>query len=139
MPRLPRLQPNIAQLQRGVRHPAWPAPGFFRLKQVRKGPWTPALIWAECPMVIPEPLENTSDPADWCCPTDPWRGPRWLRATIGDDEVDPLEVWARGQKITAQEYFWRLALRAWAVAEAPREPEAAPYQPVNLSRQPSLF
>jgi hypothetical protein len=90
-------------------------------------------------MVIPEPLEDASDPADWCCPTDPWRGPRWLRATIGDDEVDPLEVWARGQKITEQEFRWRSALREWAVAEAPYEPEAQPREPVSLSRQPSLF
>jgi hypothetical protein len=136
MARLPRLPPNIAQLQRGVRHPAWPEPGWFKLRLARRGPWIPALIWQPCPMV--EPFE-ASDPADWCCPTDPWRGPRWLRATIGDDEVDPLDVWARGQKITAQEYYWRLAVRAWAVAEAPHEPEASPRQPINLSRQPALF
>jgi hypothetical protein len=90
-------------------------------------------------MVLPEPLEATSDPADWCYPTDPWRGPRWLRASIADKEADPLEVWARGARITPQEYYHRFALTEWAKAYAPGQPEAAPRQRVNLTRQPSLF
>jgi hypothetical protein len=148
MPRQPALKPTIAELRRGGKVAHLPEPGYFRLKRIRGGPWIPALIWAPCPMVLAEPRgelvaigenEFTEPPEYWCRPADPWRGPRWLRATIGDDEVDPLDVWQWGSRITAAEYHHRMALREWAIRHAPQQPEALPRQRVNLTRQPSLL
>lgn len=118
-----------------------PEPGWFRLKLARRGVWVPALIWQPCPFV--EPLEAWGEmpgepPEDWCRPTDPWRGPRVLRARIGDDEADPLEVWSRGYRVGEAEYRWRVALREWARTQ-PAEPEAQPRRAVDLSGNPSLF
>lgn len=113
-----------------------PEPGFFKLRVAKKGPWVPALIWRPCPMVIPEPLEATPDPEEWCRPTE---RPRPLRATIGTRDADPQEVWTSGRWITPREYHWRLGLGKWAAEEAPSEPEAKPYQPVDLTRSPALF
>jgi len=139
-----------------------PAPGFFKLKFARGGPWIPAIIWRPCPLVIPEPLEEYTEPPEyWCYPTEAssppsqvWsctqelppqlvaEGPTmWsgLWARIGDDEVDPLEVWGRGPQIGPAEYLWRLRLREWAVQFAPAEPEANPKRPADLASLPSLF
>lgn len=139
MNRLPALRPHIGRVIAGYTT-SLPQPGFFKLRLVRQGPWVPAIIWQPCPMIEPEPLEATSDPADWCHPTDPWRGPRWLRARIGDDEADPLEVWMRGKRITAAEYHHRVALAAWATVWKPDEaPEANPRAKVDLTKQAALF
>jgi hypothetical protein len=114
-----------------------PEPGFFVLRQARGGAWVPAIIWRPCPLILPDPLEETAPgPEDWCLPTD---RPRPLRARIGDKETSPFEVWERGREIGIEEYSWRLALREWAVAFAPAQPEANPKAPANLARLPSLF
>jgi hypothetical protein len=147
--RRPALRPHIGQLKRGVRILNRPEPAFFVVRLVRKGPFIPALIWRECPFVIPEPLEEFSQPPDyWCRPIDPWRGPVVLRARIGDDEADPYEVWERGRidpviletgQPAWRVYEWRMGLREWALTHAPAQPEAQPRQPVRLEILPSLF
>lgn len=70
-------------------------PGFFRMRLVRGGPWVPASIWVQCPMVVPDmpaalhvnatpcdrcqagmglphapqcPWSMVEDPEDWCRP-----------------------------------------------------------------------
>lgn len=134
--RQPALPLNIAQLTAGRRIISEPEPCFMRLKQVRGGPWIPAIIWLPCPLIEPIPYELTPDPEDWCRPTD---RPRVLRARIGDAEASPYEVWERGYKIFQAEYLWRLALREWAVTHAREQPEANPRQRVDLGRLPSLF
>jgi hypothetical protein len=138
-----------------------PEPAYLKLKLRRGGVWVPAIIWRPCPMVIPEPIEEYAEPPEyWCYPTESaappsqiWsctpelthlveQGPTiWsgLRACIGDEEVDPLEVWGRGPRIDVVEYRWRLALRNWAVNHAPAQPEARPKEPVDLAKLPSLF
>jgi hypothetical protein len=125
MPRLPKLPPNIAQLQRGVRHPAWPEPGWFKLRLARRGPWIPAII---------ERIDHEPGNPENILDTGPI-----LVATIGDRDADPLEVWERGSTITEQEYRWRLALRDWANAHAPEQPEAKPHKEARLDKLPSLF
>lgn len=127
--------------RRRARSPAHPEPGFFRLRRVKRGPWLPALIWVECPFVIPEPAsllgEPGEPPEEWCRPTDPWRGPRWHRAEIDGADADPLEVWVWGQRITPQHYHHLVALRGW---QRRWEPEtAAATRPADLKKQPSLF
>ena len=131
--RRPALPPHIGLLLRGVRHAAYPEPGFFKLRLRRHGPWVPALIWRPCPLILPDPAIA---PEDWCMPTERSRP---LRSRIGDAEADPLEVWERGRKIPAHEYIWRLELRDWAVQHDPRQPEARPQEPANLGQLPSLF
>jgi hypothetical protein len=171
MPRLPAERPHIGLLLRGVRNPAYAEPGFFVLRQAKNGPLVAAIIWRPCPMVIPEPSEEfTETPEYWCYPTEvasspsqvwsctpelppqlidqgptTWQG---LRARIGDDEADPLEVWARGRVdplVVARRlapdkaYQYRMARREWAVTYAPAEPEANPRAAADLSKLPSLF
>lgn len=131
-------RPTLQRLLVRRRIAGSPEPGFYRLRLARKGPWVPALIWRPCPFIIPEPLsiEDTPAPDDWCKPTERSRP---LRATIGDKEADPHEVWITAQWTTPQEYYWRLKLRKWAIDSAPHEPEAKPRQAVDLTRAPALF
>jgi hypothetical protein len=150
MPRLPALPSrhlplDVAQRFAGkssIDRPAnlltsEPEPAYLKLKLRRGGPWVPAIIWRPCPLILPDPLDETAPgPEDWCMPTDRARP---LRARIGDDEVSPLEVWGRGPRIDVVEYRWRLALRNWAVNHAPAQPEARPKEPVDLAKLPSLF
>jgi hypothetical protein len=114
-----------------------PEPGYFKLRFVRRGPWVPAIIWRPCPLILPDPLEATAPgPEQWCCPAERSRA---LRARIGDREASPDEVWERGREIPEHEYIWRLAVRDWAMAYQPTQPEANPRKAVDLSAQPSLF
>jgi hypothetical protein len=161
MPRLPalpsrRLPIDVAKRfagvpsydrPKGIRVLGEPEPGYFKLRQARKGPWVPAIIWRPCPLILPEPwrsaivgatllLEETPGPEDWCVPTERARP---LRARIGDKEASPFEVWERGREIELAEYSWRLALREWAVAYAPAQPEANPRKSADLAKLPSLF
>lgn len=134
--RQPKLPLNIAQLTAGRRFIAYPEPCFMKLKQTRKGPWVPAIIWLPCPLIEPILYELTPAPEDWCRPTE---RARQLRARIGDMEVSPYEVWERGQKITQAEYRWRMALREWAGTHAREQPEANPRRQIDLNLLPSLF
>jgi|1185.fasta_scaffold1181288_1 hypothetical protein len=137
--RLPAVRPNITQLLAPKRMAGRPEPGFFQLKLVRHGPWVRALIWRPCPLILPKPgLDEhvTPAPEDWCLPTERARP---LRATIGEREVDPQEVWERGQRITAKQYHYLAGVNRHAVRHAPTAPEAQPRQPVNLTITPSLF
>jgi hypothetical protein len=114
-----------------------PRPGYFTLKLARRAPLVPAIIWRPCPLILPDPFEATAPGSEqWCEPTE---RPRALRARIGEDEADPIEVWTRGSDIDAREYVWRLARRDWAVRYAPASPEANPRQKVQLDKLPSLF
>jgi hypothetical protein len=128
--------PALPQRRRRGMFAGYPEPGFFRMKLVRGGPWVPALIWRPCPIVIPQPLETTPGPEDWCRPLDRSRP---LLARIGEREADPFDVWTYGRRIGAAEYHWRLALGKWAQTHAPLDPEANPRARVDLARQPSLF
>jgi hypothetical protein len=126
----------------GIRVLSEPEPGYFKLRQARRGPWVPAIIWRPCPLILPEPwrhggtmLEETPGPEDW----GPTERARPLRARIGDRETSPFEVWQRGRMIDQAEYAWRLALFRWAIDHAPGQPEANPRKPVALDRLPSLF
>ena len=134
--RQPALKPTIARLQAAGKIAHRPEIGWYKLKLIRRGPWVPAIIWCPCPMAGPD---DSPDPADWGHATDPWRGPRWLRARIGDAEADPLLVWERGYRIGRAEYEWRLQLSRWAKRHAPEQPEARARETVDLTQQPSLF
>jgi hypothetical protein len=150
MARLPALPPRGLPLEitrhyvgrpiydrpRLMRIASEPQPGYFKTRLVRRGVWVPAIIWLPCPLILPEPLDQTPGPEDWCCPTE---RPRLLRARIGHDEADPYDVWVRGSDITAAEYAWRLARGDWAKRFAPAQPEANPKKPANLAQLPSLF
>ena len=114
-----------------------PRPGYFALKLARRAVLVPAIIWQPCPLILPDQLDALAPgPEQWCCPTERSRP---LRARIGEDEADPIEVWTRGSDIDAREYVWRLGLREWAMVYAPTQPEANPRKPVDLAAQPSLF
>jgi len=134
--RKPAAPVTLQRLLAPIRILGEPQPGHFKMRLVKRGPWVPALIWRPCPLILPDPLELTPAPEDWCLPTE---RPRMLRARIGTTEADPFEVWTNGQRITAREYHWRLDLARYATDHAPLDPEADPRRRVDLSRAPSLF
>jgi hypothetical protein len=109
----------------GVRIISRPEPGYFKLRFARGGAWVPARIWKiNHEPGVPDNILDT--------------GPI-LMATIGTREVDPHEVWERGQRIDQREYDHRLALADWTAHYAPHEPEANPKRRVDLSHASSLF
>jgi hypothetical protein len=87
-------------------------------------------------MILPDLLADTPAPEDWCLPTERSRP---LRATIGDREANPDDVWTSGRRITAREFYWRMGVQKWAVDHAPRQPEAKPREAVDLKSLPALF
>lgn len=105
-----------------------PHPGFFAFRLVRDGPWCPAVLYRECPMVHPDVYLH---PDLWCSHVDRG-GPRMrLQARVIDQPhpVDP--IWIHGRFIP----FWRwrhmMAVFAWAKVHDPQSPQARPGRPVN--------
>src|SRR5215831_8884022 len=100
----PALLDTILELRRPLlpRYAGHPEPGWFRLRLVRRGVWVAALIWRPCPWVNPEVALDTPGEDEWCRPAERSRP---LRAVIhggaqgSDWEVDPMEVWERGNPI----------------------------------------
>jgi hypothetical protein len=131
-----RLPADQSWRLRGTRLADVPEPGFYRLKLVRGGPFVPARIYVPCPFEIEDesqlgwPVERRH-----CAGMQRWS----LRATINDEDADPLDVWQRGNRISAIDYHKMIAVRDRAVAHEPYAPEANPRGKVNLARQPSLF
>ena len=81
-----------------------PAPGFFRIRQRRGGPWLQAIIYRPCPWVQPDPrygIDGTPDPEDWCRPTERSRP---LCAIVEDREATVDEVWTYGRFSSLHEH-----------------------------------
>ena len=117
-----------------------PEVGFFRLRLVTGGPYVPALIYAPCPFAW-EP-EHPAEDLGWG--VEPLRAPvgmqRWtMMALANEQEIDPLTVWQRGERIDARGYHQMVAAKRRAEHHAPHEPEANPRERIDLRRQPSLF
>lgn len=121
-----------------------PEPGFYTLRLVKNGPRVAARIARLCTCTIGG---GEHAPHDWTPACDrPW--PVWL-AEINGDQVsepdrDPLKagvfrIWESGEPCTADEYRYRLELKAWAEREAPDAPEANPRKPIDLNQLPPLF
>lgn len=87
-----------------------PQCGYFKLRKVRAAAFVPAKIYLE--QVIGEDGELLSDEI--------------LRCEIGDELVDPLQAWPMLclRPISASEYRYLMAVRAWAQTSAPDQPQA---------------
>lgn len=106
-----------------------PAPGYYRVRLVKGGPWVPARVY------IP-------------CPVDPWFGhhierPRWLLADVDGKPTDPQFVTLRNarrlERITEEEWALLTETAQWARHYAPDEPVANPKAPIDLLSAPLPF
>jgi hypothetical protein len=101
---------------------------------VRGGPWVAARIHYE---TTRDP--ETGDPLDR-----PWYWWAEINGEVAGD-VSPVpsdNVWTialYGTPISAADYDHMLAVRDWARAHAPDEPEANPHKRVNLNDMAALF
>jgi hypothetical protein len=80
--------------------------------------------------------DGQAGPEQWC---EPIERSRPLRALIGQREVNPAEVWERGDRISAAEYHYRMRLAEWATEFEPTAPEARPREPVDLTKMKAIF
>lgn len=104
-----------------------PAPGFYRRRLVRGGPWVPVRIWFGPPFdpITREPLDRS-----WC-----------LRCEVAGRQEDPADHWLHCAEhpVAEAEYRYMAGLAAWAGEHAPAAPEANPRRRVDLAAMPSLF
>jgi len=103
------------------------APGFYRARLVKGGPFVPARLWIEDGDRCPETGELLSD-------------------VIYHLEVDGAELrpipkgyTLQGERITEREYRYLLAMSRHAVEHEPSLPQANPTAPVDLMRAPAPF
>ena len=68
-----------------ARTPDDPQPGYYKTKVVKRGPWVACRIWRDAEGI--------------------------MRCRVGDDQTDPVSVWAYARPVTVQEWqtleLWR--------------------------------
>ena len=111
-----------------------PRIGFYKMRQVRNGPFVAVAIGPRCPMVEPD---YYIDPEDWCTPYD--RSRRLQAWVDGKGFMDPWKVYTRCLAIDEAEFLFLAANSQWARDYAPAAPEASPAQPIDLGELPPLF
>ena len=91
-------------------------------------PWVPALIYLPCPFVEADPYEDYPRPEDWFDPIGKPAGP--LRARVAERDIEDgemvLRIWQSGRAVTAAEYAYLVARRAWARRYEPDSYHAKP-------------
>lgn len=104
-----------------------PEVGYFRIKQVRGGPWIAARIYRS---VARDP--DTGELLD--------RSPVML-AELNGKFVDAYDLWPRvaGNNISEAEYKFLRADSKWAQENAPDDPAANLDQAINLSTLPAIL
>lgn len=101
-----------------------PEPGFFLMRLVRRGPKVAARIVHDEHGIWRAHIDGVpQEPGG----ADPHRARGVLR------------IWHSGTRCTEQEYLYRLALKAWAMAHDPDHPAANPERPVSLRRMKPIF
>ncbi len=100
-----------------------PAPGYFRVRLVRKGPWVGARI------------VRHSD-GSWQAMVD---GQRYAAALDPASAPWVFRIWHSGRSISEHEYLSYLRTKGWAMAHSPDHPAAHPREPVDLTKTPPLF
>jgi hypothetical protein len=108
-----------------------PEPGFFTIRRIKGGPEIPCELR----------LETGRDPYTG---EEMDRSPRLVpyvagEAMTGEDMTEWVDrIWL-GRPVGEVRFRYLLAVREWAVKEAPAAPEANYGRAVDLSRSPSLF
>lgn len=98
-----------------------PRAGFYRLRQVKGGPWVGVRIWHGPPVDPERPLRLLDRSWRWQACLDGRRCP-----------VDRVWPWCVAEPIDRPTYRYLLALGRWARAYAPGAPEANPGSRVNF-------
>lgn len=112
-------------------------PGFYLMRIVRKGPKVPAQIFFDGLLYRVE-VNGKLAP-------DAWRPdelePLWGDAVIAGEAFNHplLRVVLFGERVTETEYRYRCELRAWAEKNQPDHSAAKPGEPVDLTKQSSIF
>lgn len=104
------------------------APGFYRVRLVKDGPFVPCRVWIEACERDAETGEATTDER--------------LHVVIDCIERDrPALGWQPliGEAITEQDYRYLTALSRHATDHEPDLPAASPHQAIDLSKAPSPF
>jgi len=113
-----------------------PEPGFFKIREVRGGPYVAARIYHE-----PARDPQTGEWLD--------RSP-WWRAEIngrpcGNASPDPIKadgvmrIWTFGVRINKREYEHLLNVKNWAKRHRPDLPEANPRAQIDLNKMKPIF
>lgn len=104
-----------------------PEPGFFKMRLIKGGPWVPALIYRPCPLEL-------------CPETFQWIDRVYrLEAEIDGMPVDVNRIWTSGRQITAAEYLYMKAHRAWVRQHAQHLPEARPEEAIDINKLAPIF
>lgn len=113
-----------------------PRPGFFKLRQVRGGPWVGSRIEYEHP-TDPETGELLTE-----------RSKLWVTTINGKlvraPSPDPVragvfQVWCSGTEIKESDYRFMVADHEWATKHAPDDPVANPTEKVEIGNLPADF
>lgn len=100
-----------------------PAPGFWLMRQVKRGPLVPAAIML---------VQTAAEPGE---PGNLMERSPFLAAFIAGEPVDIAEIWEhRGTEISADEYEFQLRVVKWAQEHSPDDPLANPKRPVDISK-----
>jgi len=101
---------------------ARPAPGFWRIRLIKDGPFVAAAIVRHHTTYEPGNVLNAMD-----------RSPI-LTGYIDGEMCDPMKVWLRyGDPIDEREYQFLIRDSAWAKQNFPSDPKAAPRRAVDFS------
>lgn len=102
-----------------------PQCGYFKRRLVKDGPWIVARIWLH---------QETDSIGELTAPEE-------MRCEVDGKERDPVDqwTWLAGRPITREEYRHLRAVRTWAKAHAPDQPEADPDKPVDWNDVPITF
>lgn len=117
------------------RHVAQPRPGYYALRLVKDGPFVAAMI-THAPTLDPETGEPMDRSPLWSAFIDgelvEEPSPDWVAAGVG-------RIWHAGERVSQEDYDYRLALAAWAREHAPNSPEANPFKPVDYNLMDPVF
>lgn len=108
-------------------HVDTPTAGHYAMRLVRNGPLVPVRIWFGPPH---DPV--TGEELD--------RSPRYQAQIAGKEaDIDRVWPWCAKNPIAENEYRYMLDVSQWATEHAPREPEAKPREPVDVTTMRPLF
>lgn len=118
-----------------------PAPGYFKTRMIKGGPFVGARIYRPCSCTVvgtPDDFEDSGAAEhDWTPACD--RYSNILNAEIAGKPVDVSQVWERGQRIAKAEYDYLMADMAWALENSPEDPMAKPRESIDLNKLASIF
>lgn len=105
--------------------------GYWLFRWGKDTPEVPARIWREWCDHEPGNPDNKLDTG----PINLWR------AEVAGEEVDPYRVQhgRKTQRLTAQQYRFRLAQRDWLKDWEPENPKVQPHRRVDLRKMPPPF